>query len=48
MLVLAATVKLVAVEAFDGVDTICRSRHECFVFNREKFDRKLAEKIELA
>jgi fluoroacetyl-CoA thioesterase len=56
-LTVTATVKLVEVdgrrlvfevEAFDGVDIICRGRHERFVINREKFDGKLAEKIELA
>lgn len=33
------------VEAHDGVDTICRGRHERFVVNREKFDLKQAQKI---
>jgi fluoroacetyl-CoA thioesterase len=32
------------VEADDGVDTICRGRHERFVIHREKFDLKLAQK----
>jgi fluoroacetyl-CoA thioesterase len=52
-LTVTATVKLVEVdgrhlvfdvEAFDGVDTICRGRHERFLIDRAKFDRKLAEK----
>ena len=54
-LTVTASVKLVAVdgrrlvfevEAHDGVDTICRGRHERFLINREKFDRKLAQKAE--
>jgi fluoroacetyl-CoA thioesterase len=56
-LTVTASVKLVEVdgrrlvfevEAHDGVDTICRGRHERFLINREKFDRKLAQKAEQA
>jgi fluoroacetyl-CoA thioesterase len=36
------------VEAHDGVDTICRGRHERFIIDRGKFDLKLAQKMELA
>jgi fluoroacetyl-CoA thioesterase len=52
-LTVTATAKLVEVdgrrlvfevEAHDDVDTICRGRHERFVINREKFDRKMAQK----
>jgi fluoroacetyl-CoA thioesterase len=32
------------VEAHDGVDTICRGRHQRFIINREKFDLKMAQK----
>jgi fluoroacetyl-CoA thioesterase len=32
------------VEAHDGVDPICRGRHERFVINKGKFDRKLMAK----
>jgi fluoroacetyl-CoA thioesterase len=56
-LTVTATAKLVEVdgrrlafevEAHDGVDTICRGRHERFVINREKFDRNVAEKARQA
>jgi fluoroacetyl-CoA thioesterase len=32
------------VEAHDGIDLIARGRHERFVINKEKFDRKMNEK----
>ena len=32
------------VEAHDGIDLITRGRHERFVINKEKFDRKMEEK----
>ena len=35
-----------AVEAHDGVEPICRERHERFVINREKFDAKVGRKRE--
>jgi fluoroacetyl-CoA thioesterase len=56
-LTVTVTAKLVAVdgrrlafevEAHDGVDTICRGRHERFVINREKFDRNVAQKAKQA
>lgn len=34
------------VEAHDGIDTISRGRHERFVIIKEKFDARLASKIE--
>lgn len=34
------------VEAHDGIDTISRGRHERFVIIKEKFDMRLASKIE--
>ena len=39
-----AKVKLVEVEAHDGIDLITRGRHERFVINKEKFDRKMNDK----
>lgn len=33
------------VEAHDGVDLISKGRHERFVINKDKFDRKMTEKI---
>ncbi len=33
------------VEAHDGIDLITRGRHERFVINKEKFDRKMNDKI---
>ena len=32
------------VEAYDGVDLISKGRHERFIINKEKFDRKVEEK----
>jgi fluoroacetyl-CoA thioesterase len=32
------------VEAHDGIDLIARGRHERFVINKAKFDRKMADK----
>lgn len=32
------------IEAHDGVDLISKGRHERFVINKEKFDKKLVEK----
>ena len=32
------------VEAYDGIDLITRGRHERFVINKEKFDRKMNDK----
>ena len=32
------------VEAHDGIDLITRGRHERFVINKEKFDRKMSDK----
>jgi len=32
------------VEAHDGIDLITRGRHERFVINKDKFDRKMADK----
>lgn len=32
------------VEAHDGVDLICRGRHERFIINKEKFDARVEEK----
>ena len=34
------------VEAHDGIDLITRGRHERFIINKDKFDRKMAKKIE--
>jgi fluoroacetyl-CoA thioesterase len=33
------------VEAHDGIDLITRGRHERFVINKDKFDRKMATKV---
>ncbi len=33
-----------AVEAHDGVDLICRGRHERFIIDKEKFDAKVEKK----
>lgn len=32
------------VEAHDGVDLITRGKHERFIINKDKFDRKMKEK----
>lgn len=32
------------IEAHDGVDLICMGRHERFVINKEKFDRRIEKK----
>lgn len=34
------------VEAHDGVDLITRGKHERFVIHKEKFDRKMREKLD--
>jgi len=36
------------VEAHDGVDLITRGRHERFVINKDKFDRKMDDKFRQA
>lgn len=36
------------VEVHDGVDSICRGRHERFVINKAQFDHKLMAKIKTA
>jgi fluoroacetyl-CoA thioesterase len=33
------------VEAHDGVDLISRGKHERFIINKEKFDRKIKSKV---
>lgn len=33
------------VEAHDGIDLISKGRHERFIINKERFDAKLAEKL---
>jgi fluoroacetyl-CoA thioesterase len=37
---------LFEVEAHDGVDLITRGKHERFIINKEKFDRKIKSKIQ--
>ena len=32
------------VEAYDDIDLIARGRHERFIINKNKFDRKMREK----
>ncbi len=39
-----ATVKLIEVEAHDGVDLISKGRHERFIILKDKFDTKMKEK----
>ena len=34
------------VEAHDGIDIITRGRHERFIVNKDKFDRKMEKKTE--
>jgi fluoroacetyl-CoA thioesterase len=36
-----------SVEAHDGIDLICKGKHERFVINKQKFDAKLGEKLKL-
>jgi fluoroacetyl-CoA thioesterase len=33
------------VEAHDGIDLIARGKHERFIINKEKFDRKIKSKV---